>query len=321
MFESSRWSQQSDGTPTLADLDHKPFLRRHFWPPSALGIIVLSLVVSMLVGFSGALIYTSSDNAKIATVDPADQTRVAPTIPASAEPSGPTTTKRPEILNADGIATKAGPSVWAVSTLDESGRAVEGSGLIAGSFGGQTYLLTSFAVVRAATRIPGPDIVIRNGGTEVKATLWTWQEDRDLALLVIGRTAPSLTWTDDNPQVKAGDKVYVVGGAGGGALAGVMSSVSPTGIQHNVVIDARRQGAPLLNEKGQVLGISSLTLSAGALPGDTNFFAVPIAGACDRVLSCGGGNSVPSSTVAPTGNNATSTTTTTMRRVTRPNSG
>ena len=318
MFESSRWSQQSDGTPTLADLDRKSFLRRHFWPPSAPGIIVLSLVVSMIVGFSGALIYTSSDNAKIATVDPADQTRVAPTIPASAEPTGPTTTKRPEILNADGIAAKAGPSVWAVRTLDENGRAVEGSGLIAGSFGGQTYLLTSFAIVRAATRIPGPEIMIRNGGSEVKATLWTWQEDRDLALLAIGRNAPSLNWTDENPQAKAGDKVYVVGGAGGGVLAGVVSSVSPAGIQHNVVIDARRQGAPLLNEKGQVLGISSLALSAGALPGDANFLAVPIATACDRVLSCGGGNSVPSSTVAPTGNNATTTTT---RRVTRPGSG
>jgi len=319
MFESSRWSQQSGRTPTLSDLDHKPFLRRHFWPPSALGIIVISLVVSMLVGFTGALIYTSSDSAKIATVDPADQTRVAPTIPASAG-AGPTTTKRPEILTPDGIATKAGPSVWTVSTLDEAGRPVEGSGFIAGSFGGQTYLLTSFAVVRAASRIPGPEIVVRNGGTEVKATLWTWQEDRDLALLVTGRTAPSLTWADENPQVKGGDKVYVVGGAGGAAIAGVVSSVSPASIQHNVFIDARRQGAPLLNEKGQVLGISSLALNPGALPGDTNFFAVPISAACDRVLSCGGGNAaVPSTTVAPTGNNAT--TTTTMRSVTPPRPG
>ena len=307
MFDSSRWFQQSGRTPTLSDLDHQPFFRRHFWPPSALGIIVISLVVAMLVGFTGALIYTSSDNAKIAAVDPADQTRVAPTIPAGSEPQGPTTTKPPEILTPDGIAKTAGPSVWTVSSLDEAGRPVEGSGFIAGSFGGQTYLLTSLSIVRAATRIPGPEIVVRNGGSEVKATLWTWQEDRDLALLVTGRTAPSLNWADENPPPKAGDKVYVVGGVGAGPVAGVISSLSPSSIQHNVFIDPARQGAPLLNERGQVLGMASLALNPGALPGDSNFFAVPMSATCERVLSCGGGNSGPT-TVAPTGINATTTT-------------
>ncbi len=307
MFESSRWSQPSGRTPTLSDLDHKPFLRRHFWPPSAFGIIVISLIVSMAVGFTGALIYTSSDNAQIAEIDPADQTRVAPTIPPGSGPTGPTTTKAPEILTPDGLAKRTGPSVWSVSSLDEAGRPVDGSGFIAGSFGGQTYLLTSLSIVRAATRIPGPDIVVRNGSTEVKATLWTWQEESDLALLVLGRTAPSLTWTDGDPQVKPGDKVYVVGGTGG-PVAGVVSSVSPASIQHNVFVDARRQGAPLLNEKGQVLGMVTLSLNPNAGPGDTTFFAIPISAACDRVLSCGGGNASVPSTVAPTGANATTTT-------------
>ncbi len=307
MFESSRWFQSSGQTPKLTDLDRKPFLRRHFWPPSAFGIIVISLLISMLAGFIGALIYVSSENAQIATVDPADQTRVAPTVPASADPDSPSTTKPPEILNADGIAKKAGPTVWSVSSLDENGRPVEGSGFIAGSFGGQTYLLTSLAIVRAATRIPGPDIVVRNGSSEIKATLWTWQEDKDLALLVTGRTAPSLPWGDENPAVKAGDRVYVVSGGAGAPVVGVVSAVSPASIQHNIFIDARRQGAPLLNEKGQVLGMASLALNP-TFPGQTDFFAVPISAACERVLNCGNGTASVPSTVAPTGNNATTTT-------------
>jgi len=307
MFESSRWFQQSGQTPSLSDLDHKPFLRRHFWPPSAFGIVVISLLVSMLVGFTGALIYTSSDNANLAGVDPADQTRVAPTVPPGSEPLGPSTTKPPEILTPDGIATKARPSVWSVSSLDEAGRPVEGSGFIAGSFGGQTYVLTSLSIVRAATRIPGPEILVKNGGSEVKATLWTWQEDTDLALLVTNRTAPSLSWADETPALKAGDKVYVLGGQDSAPVAGVVSNISPTGIQHNVFVDQRRQGAPLLNDKGQILGMVSLALTPGAGPGTITFFAVPIATACDRVLSCGGGTTV----VAPTGINATTTTTTT----------
>ena len=308
MSDGFSWFQPSGRTPTLEDLEHRPFLRRHFWPPSAFGIIVISVIVSMFVGFVGAVIYTSSDNAQIAAVDPADQTRVAPTVPKSAEPQGPTTTKPPEILTAAGIAQKAGPSVWSVSSLDDAGRPVEGSGFIAGSFGGQTYLLTSLSVVRAATRMPGPEIVVRNGGTELKGTLWTWQEERDLALLVIGRTAPSLSWADEDPPPKAGDKVYLVAGGGGGPVAGVLTSVSPSSIQHNVFVDERRQGAALVNEKGQLLGMASLSFNPGGAGTDTTFFAVPMPATCERVLSCGGGNAgIPTTTVAPTGNNVTTT--------------
>ena len=307
MFDGSRWFQQSGRTPSLEDADRETFLRRHFWPPSALGIIVISLVISMLVGFTGALIYTSSDNAQIAAVDPADLTRTLPTAPPITEPVGPTTTK-PEILTQDGISKRTGPSVWSVSSLDESGRPVDGTGFVAGSFGGQTYLLTSFSIVRAATRIPGPEIVVRNGGSELKATLWTWQEDRDLALLVTSRSVASLTWANDDPAPKAGDKVYLVAGSGGGTAVGVLSGVSPTSIQHNIFVDEHRQGAPLLNERGQVLGMASLGLTPGVVPPPDTFFAVPIAAACDRVLNCGGGTASVPSTVAPTGLNATTTT-------------
>jgi S1-C subfamily serine protease len=163
------------------------------------------------------------------------------------------------------------------------------------------------AIVRAATRIPGPEIVVRTGNSQVNATLWTWQEDKDLALLVTGRSAPSIPWADDNPQTKPGDKVYVLTGAGGGPVAGVVSAVSPASIQHNVFVDERRQGAPLLNEKGQVLGMVSLGLTPpGVTPSIDTFFAVPIDAACERVLTCGGGTT----SVAPTGPNATTSTTT-----------
>jgi S1-C subfamily serine protease len=317
MFDGSRWFQQSGRSPSLEDADHIPFFRRHFWPPSALGIIVISLAISMLVGFTGALIYTSSDDAQIAAVDPADQTRTLPTAPEQPGPAATTTTIA-EILTPDGIQKRAAPSVWSVSSLDENGRPVEGSGFIAGTFGGQTYLLTSYSIVRAATRIPGPEIVVRNGGSDLRATLWTWQEDRDLAMLVTNRTIASLTWVDENPAPKAGDKVYLVG-AGGGPVAGVIQGITPEGIQHNVFTDERRQGAPLLNERGQVLGMATLgLLPPGAFPPVDTFRAVPIGAACDRVLNCGGGNASVPSTVAPTGLNATNTTTadntTTTRR-------
>jgi S1-C subfamily serine protease len=278
------------------------------------GIIVISLVMSMLVGFVGALVYTSADNAKVSSGDPTDAEHIAPTIPESQGSAGATTTTTPPLLNADGVAKKAAPSVFSVASLDDAGRPVEGSGFVVGSFGGQTYLLTSLSIVRAATRIPGPDITVRNGGSDVKATLWTWQEERDLALLVIGRTAPSLTWADQTPPPKPGDKVFVVGGAAGGAVPGVLSTISPANIQHNVFVDPTRQGAPLLNEKGQVLGMVSLSFNPGATATDTAFYAVPVNAACERVLSCGSGSNlvpttVPGDTSGPVAGSPTTSTT------------
>src|SRR3712207_8834103 len=45
-------------------------------------------------------------------------------------------------------------SVWTVNTLDDLGRFQEGSAFVAGSFAGETLLLTSFAVVKANTVLP-----------------------------------------------------------------------------------------------------------------------------------------------------------------------
>lgn len=313
MANGFSWFQTPGRTPQLSDLDHKPFLRRHFWPPSAFGIIVISLVAAVAIGFTSALIYTSSGKARIKAVDPADPSRVAPTLPAKGPSGSTTTSKPPEILDAAGVAKKAGPSVWSVSSLDEAGRPVEGSGFIAGSFGGQTFLLTSLSIVRTATRIPGPDVVVRNGGSQAKATLWTWQEERDLALLVIDRAAPSLNWADQTPEAKAGDKVFVMGGSGGGALTGSISAVSPAGIQHTVAVDNKALGAPLLNDRGQVLGVLTRP------PGADLSTALPVSATCERVLSCGAGNTA----VTPTGQPATSPSTTsspstTLRRSSSP---
>ncbi len=308
MSNGLRWSQAPGRTPQLSDLDHKPFLRRHFWPPSAAGIIVISLVMAVIVGFTGALVYAASDSAKIQAVDPADESRTAPTLPPDKVAGATATSKPPEILNADSISKKAGPSVWSVSSLDDAGRPVEGSGYIAGSFGGQTFMITSLSIVRTATRIPGPDITVRNGGSDTKATLWTWQEDRDLALLVIGRSVPSLNWADADPAPKAGDKVFVLGGGGGAAVAGVISAVSPTGIQHNVFVDDKRLGAPLLNDRGQVLGVLTRAAGGSPTPDGQTFTALPVSVTCERVLSCGGGNTAVPGAADPATAAGTSTT-------------
>ena len=60
----------------------------------------------------------------------------------------------------------------------------------------------------------------------------------------------------DNPVPMAGDKVFVA--AEGSPLAqGRIRSISSTGIEHDIPIDSLRQGGALVNDKGEVLGMTS----------------------------------------------------------------
>ncbi|MDP8938045.1 MAG: serine protease [Actinomycetota bacterium] len=303
------WFRTPGEAPRLTD--REPFVRRYLWPPTPLVAVAVAVVVAVLVGFLGAYVYTASDSGTIEAVDPADRPLAEAERRAreeadrrareASQPSTTTSTTRVEILSPEEIGRKVAPSVWAVKSLDEAGAPTEGSAFAAGAFGGQTFLLTSLAVVRAATRNPGPEITVRNGGSEAKATLWTWHEERDLALLVLPRSAPGLTWATESPEGKAGDKVYVA--TASGLTPGVIASSSPTAIQHNVFVDKARQGGPLLNERGEVLGMTSIDFNPQGAGTDRIFFAVPVRVACERVLSCGGDNTT-ASTVAPSGPNA-----------------
>lgn len=265
--------------------DDEPFLKRHFWPPSLFGGMALALVVAVMVGFLGALAYTSSEQRQITarTSEGEPQTTVAPA--ASSDPEQVTTTTMAE-LSPEALRSKAAPSVWSINTLDDAGRPVEGSAFVTGSSGGQTFLLTSLALVRSATRLPGPVISARNGGTQLDAVLWTWHEERDLALLAIARTVPSLLWAGDVAAIRAGQKVF--GAAGGaGVTAGAVTNTSPAAIGHNVFTEGARRGGPLLNTRGEVLGVLSADYDPGGAATDRLFFAVPVGAACERVLVCG----------------------------------
>ena len=271
------------------------FWRRHFWPPSLLGIVVIVLVASVATGFCGGFVYTQSSGAKVELQDPAGPERPenANPVPTAAPTAGPTTTKL-EVLSVEALGRKVAPSVWKVTTMDEAGRPVEVSATVAGSFGGESFLLTSYAAVRAGTVSPGPEIIVRNGGSQATATLWTWQEDKDLALLVVSRPSPPLPWVADSRAPKAGDKVFVAA-EGTGLVQGKITSVSSTGIEHDIAIDGLRQGGPLVNDRGEVLGMASAEYNPGGAGTDKIFIAIPIRNACEQVLSCSSGGD-PSAT-------------------------
>jgi len=255
---------------------------------------VLAVIVAFVATFAWAIVDASKPIQSAQT----DTTTAPAFVPPPTVDPQTSTTRPPEDLTEEEVARRVAATVRPVQTRDEAGQPATGTAFVVGSFGGQTLLLTSFEVVRASTKDPGPGITL-DGSRQ--ASLWTWDEGRDLALLVTGGSIESLPWATVAP--KAGDKVWA-GGAGQRMSVGVVLSASDTVIEHNIFLDEVRRGAPLVNERGELLGMTSLAYNPGGRGTDTLFTAIPIRAACDRVLRCGSGNT--SAEGAP----ATPTTTT-----------
>jgi S1-C subfamily serine protease len=192
------------------------------------------------------------------------------------------------------LVKKVQGAVWFVRTLDDAGQPSVGAAFAVASDSDETLLLTSHAVVRAATFAPGPPVFVRKGDQEVRATLWTWQPERDLALLVLNRgNQPKLDFAPTNPPLKTGERVFAMSGlgaAGGAVTQGFVADVSGSAIQSDAAVGTHFQGGPLINSEGRVLGVASRTFAPLGFQSDGVYFSVPIRQACDRVLRCPSGN-------------------------------
>ena len=243
-------------------------------------------VVAVAVALVATLVYASIDAGRpVVESGPTTAPGAPQATPVTQPEEETTTTKPPENLSPEALEGKVSASVRTVRSLDEGGQPTEGTAFVVGSFGGQTLLLTSLAVVRAATRAPSPPI---NLGDGQEATLWTWEEGRDLALLVVPGAIASLPWINSSAGIRPGEKIYA--GAPGRLSAGVIVGTSSEGIEHNIVVDGPLQGAPLVNQKGEVLAMASRAYNPGGTGTETVFTGIPIGVACEQVLRCGGGN-------------------------------
>lgn len=195
---------------------------------------------------------------------------------------------------------QAGPSVWFVVTRDPDGQPLVGSAFVVAADAEQSYLLTSLNVVRASTTRPGPDLKVRKGDEELNATLWTWDEGRDLALLVVRKpNQPRLGWAGESPPLGLGQRVFAVAGIGGEDAAitqGFVVDVSASGIQHDAGISGAFEGGPLLNSDGKVVGVATSAYAPLGFRSEDVTYGPRIRAACENVLQCpGGGIEAPGS--------------------------
>jgi S1-C subfamily serine protease len=155
-------------------------------------------------------------------------------------------------------------------------------------FGSQDYIITNYHVVKGTSEVK----VKFTNGESINAEVVARDTQNDIAVLKLTKS-PSFQSREmkfgDSSRVRMGDEVFTIGYPHIGIMGlkpkytkGVISAVTgikddPTVFQTTVPIQPGNSGGPLFNDKGEVVGLttSSLSLlaieSMGAIPQSVNY--------------------------------------------------
>jgi len=160
-----------------------------------------------------------------------------------------------------------------------------GSGFILDDKG---HIVTNNHVVAGAVRVT----VLFYNGLEVEAEVVGTDPDSDLAVIRVSSLAQGThpLPLGDSDQVAAGEWVVAIGnpfGLGGSMTLGIVSAVGrmipsgatpfniPQAIQTDAAINPGNSGGPLLNLKGEVIGVNAQIASGGGQANAGVGFAIP----------------------------------------------
>jgi S1-C subfamily serine protease len=156
-----------------------------------------------------------------------------------------------------------------------------GSGFVIDDDG---HILTNFHVVENARQVE----VTTSDRKKYKAKLVGTDPAHDLAVIQIPVHDVHKAEIGDSKNLVVGQKVFAIGnpfGLSGTMTRGIISSIrsvrGPRGfideaIQTDAAINPGNSGGPLLNSRGQVIGINSMILTGGAEQSAGIGFAIPI---------------------------------------------
>lgn len=264
---------------------HKKLKKRR----RGLGLIAAVLVAGLIGGLTGGLgIFYA--NKKI----PTQNTNLKPNPQTFAEEAG--------ALTASSAFEKVAPAVVVVSVngvMDYSGvipQEVEGigSGFIINEEGN---ILTNYHVIKGAKDVK----VTLSDGREVSAKVVNYDENQDIAMLKLTDDSvkvPGVVELGDSSVLKPGEQVLAIGTPlskefnqtlTGGYISAINRSVETESgtkvnlIQTDAAINPGNSGGPLINTKGQVIGINTLKIAESNVEGIG--FAIPINEVSDRIES------------------------------------
>jgi len=205
-----------------------------------------------------------------------------------AEASGPQSLDADEQLNVT-VYKKALPSVVNITStavaidffygpVPQQGT---GSGFVIDSEG---HILTNYHVIENARQVE----VTTSDKKKYKAQIVGTDPAHDLAVIQIPVKDVPRAEIGDSKNLVVGQKVFAIGnpfGLSGTMTRGIISSIrsvrGPRGfideaIQTDAAINPGNSGGPLLNSRGQVIGINSMILTGGAEQSAGIGFAIPI---------------------------------------------
>ena len=190
------------------------------------------------------------------------------------------------------VSDKAMPSVVGITTTTISTNNIfaiptqaegVGTGVIVDSKG---YILTNSHVVSDGKAID-VKVLFNDGSTTAGKVLWN-DEKLDLAIVKVDKTGLTVAELGDSSKVRVGDIAIAIGNPLGlefqksvtqGIISGLDRTIQSedgdtmTGLlQTDASINPGNSGGPLLNEKGQVIGINSAKISSAEGIG----FSIPI---------------------------------------------
>jgi serine protease Do len=169
----------------------------------------------------------------------------------------PASAKTPEATTANRVYERANPAVVTIR-----GTNAWGTGFIISADG---YVITNAHVVRGQPAVV--TLLMADGKTEIPSDVVGFGKNGlDLALLKINRPGKKFPTValGQMKSVKVGDNTYAIGTPLDEAFqntftAGIVSALRDGGksIQHSTAINPGNSGGPLLNEKGEVIGVNT----------------------------------------------------------------
>ncbi len=159
----------------------------------------------------------------------------------------------------------------------------QGSGFIIDKEG---HILTNYHVIANAREV---EVTLHNK-KKYKATVIGRDRSHDLAVIQINAPGLVPATLGDSKALVVGQKVFAIGnpfGLNGTMTRGIISSVRPIrtpeggeideAIQTDAAINPGNSGGPLLNSRGEVIGINSLIATGGGANQSAGIgFAIPI---------------------------------------------
>ena len=187
-------------------------------------------------------------------------------------------------LSVNQIYKRSGPGVVQITSTGGGGQAL-GSGFVIDKAG---RIVTNYHVVKDASKI---EVRFSNDDT-LKATLVGSDPSTDIALLKVDASSRALTPLPlgDSDRAQVGDPVVAIGNPFGlertvtsgiiSALQRAISAPNDFAIDHVIQTDAPinhgNSGGPLLNARGEVIGVNSQIETGGSGDGNVGIgFAVP----------------------------------------------